>query len=311
MREVKAKVGKIGAGLKLNGVDWSVTACLFADDTVLLAESERVLQRVVDQFHNTCSSRKLRVNAGKSKVMVSERMVVEVVDFGNPYRVSVPVDERCEIVLGGGRMEVMKEFKYLGTVLSKHGEMEGEIRKSVVKGRSVIGSLARVMKGRSVSMEVKRGLRNSILLPTLTYGSKTWVWNRAQQSRVHAVEMSYLRGVCGVTQWDGENNESVYERCGMRSCANGVSCGVVEWVKRNTLRWFGHNERMGKEEFVKKMYMSEIVGPHNTGRPPGRWRDRVKEYSNSPLIRSFIIQYPAISSNPLVNLAINLRKLNG
>ncbi len=58
MREMKAKMGKIGVGLKLNGVDWSVTACLVADDTVLLAESERGLQRVVDQFHSVCSRRK-------------------------------------------------------------------------------------------------------------------------------------------------------------------------------------------------------------------------------------------------------------
>ncbi len=42
-----------------------------------------------------------RVNVGKSKVMVFERREVEVVGFLNPYRVSVPVDERCEIVLGG------------------------------------------------------------------------------------------------------------------------------------------------------------------------------------------------------------------
>ena len=64
-------------------------------------------------------------------------------------------------------------------------------------------------------MEVKRGLRNSILLPTLTYGSETWTWNRAQQSRVRGVEMSYLRGACGVTRWDSLSNESVYEKCGM------------------------------------------------------------------------------------------------
>ncbi len=50
--------------------------------------------------------------------------------------------------------------------------MEGELRETVVKCRNVIGYLARVMKGRSVSMEVKRGLRNGILLPTLTYGSE-------------------------------------------------------------------------------------------------------------------------------------------
>ncbi len=210
--------------------------------------------------------------------MVFERRDVEVVDFGNPYRVSVPVDERCDIVMGGERMEVVKEFKYLGTVLSKHGEMEREVRERAVKGRNVIGSLARVMKERSVSMEVKRGIRNSILLPTLTYGSETWMWNRVQQSRVCAVEMSYPRGACGVTRWDGESNESVYESCGMVSRANGVNCGVVEWVKRNTLRWSGHIERMGSEEFVKKVYIGVNMVPNSRGRPPGRWRDRVKEY---------------------------------
>ncbi len=103
-----------------------------------------------------------------------------MVKVGNPYRVSVPVGARCEVVMGGERMEVVKEFKYLGTILSKHVEMEGEVSERAVKGGRVVGSLARVKRGRNVSMEVKRGLRNSILLPTLTYGSKTWMWNRTQ-----------------------------------------------------------------------------------------------------------------------------------
>ncbi len=50
-----------------------------------------------------------------------------------------------------------------------------------MKGRSVVGLLAGVMKGRDVSMDMKRGLRNSILLPTLTYGSENGTWNGAQQ----------------------------------------------------------------------------------------------------------------------------------
>ncbi len=81
-----------------------------------------------------------------------------------------------------------------------------------------------------------------------------------------------------MTRWDDVSNENVYERCGMGSHANGVNCGVVEWVKRNTLRCFGHIERMGHEEFVKKVYMSESVVPNIRGRPLGRWRDKVKEY---------------------------------
>ncbi len=53
--------------------------------------------------------------------------------------------------------------------------------------------------------------------------------NGAQQSRVRAVEMSYLRGACGVNRWDGLSKESVYERCGMRGCGCVVGCGMVWW----------------------------------------------------------------------------------
>lgn len=195
-------------------------------------------------------------------MMVFERREVEVVDFDTPYRVNVPVDESCEIVMSGEKMEIVKE-----TVLGKHGEMDGEIRTRAVKGRSALGALGRIMRGRSVSMEVKRGLRNSILLPKLTYGSEAWTWNAAQQSRIRAVEMSYLRSACGVTRWDGLSNECVYERCGMSPCGNRALCGVVEWVKRSTLRWFGHIERMKNEEFVKKVYISELESANRRGRP--------------------------------------------
>ncbi len=32
------------------------------------------------------------------------------------------------------------------------------------------------------------------------------------------------------------------------------------------------------EEFVKKVYMNESVGPNSRGKLLGRWRDRLKEY---------------------------------
>ena len=71
-----------------------MVACLFADDTVLFAESEEALQRVVDEFYSVCMRRKLQVNAGKC---VFERRKVKVVDFNTPYRVSVPGVGRCEV----------------------------------------------------------------------------------------------------------------------------------------------------------------------------------------------------------------------
>ncbi len=76
-----------------------------------------------------------------------------------------------------------------------------------------------------------------------------------------------------MSRWDGVANETVYERCGTRGRGSGVGCGVVKWVKRSTLRWFGHIERMENEEFLKKVYFSSAEGTNMRGRPLGRWED--------------------------------------
>ncbi len=76
----------------------------------------------------------------------------------------------------------------------------------------------------------------------------------------------------------------MYERCGMRGRGSGVGCGVAEWVRRSTLRWFGHIERMENEEFVK-VYLSSVDGPNRRGRPLGRKEDRVKEYLSKRSVR--------------------------
>ncbi len=53
----------------------------------MLAESEGMLQRIVDAFDRICKRRKLKVNAGKCKVMVFEKAGEQTIDFAKPYRV--------------------------------------------------------------------------------------------------------------------------------------------------------------------------------------------------------------------------------
>ncbi len=162
-------------------------------------------------------------------------------DFVRPYRVGTESEKECKIILNGEEMEKVNEFKYLGSAMCKHGGT-GETRERALQGRKVVGSLGRILNGRSVSMEVKRDLRNAVLVPTLTCASKTWAWNESQRSRVQAVEMSYLRSVCGVGRTDGMSNESVYECFGTCYMGEGKKRRVVEKVKQQTLKWFGHME---------------------------------------------------------------------
>ncbi len=70
----------------------------------------------------------------------------------------------------------------------------------------------------------------------------------------------------------------MYDRFGMSHVDVGKKCGVVEEVKRQTLKWFGHMERMEEGKMTRRVYMSEIEGGNVRGRPPVEWRDRVQEY---------------------------------
>ncbi len=66
---------------------------------------------------------------------------------------------------------------------------------------------------------------------------------------------------------------------------------MVEWVKRSTLRWFGHIEKMGNEEFVKKVYLSIVEGANRRGRLLGRWKDRVREYVSERGVRGNMLEW--------------------
>ncbi len=56
-------------------------------------------------------------------------------------------------------------------------------------------------------------------------------------------------------------------------------------MKRSTLRYFGHIEKMENEEFVN-VSLSSAEGPNRRGRPLERWEDRVKEYVSERGLRA-------------------------
>ncbi len=94
IREIEVGVRDLGASLNVRGVEQSLVAGLYVDDTVLLAESEGMLQRIVDEFDRICKRRKMKVHAGKSKVMVFERAREQATKVAKPYRVGSELNVR-------------------------------------------------------------------------------------------------------------------------------------------------------------------------------------------------------------------------
>jgi hypothetical protein len=81
--------------------------------------------------------------------------------------------------------------------------------------------------------------------------------------------MKYLRSVAGVSLLDRRRNEKVRRMTGVvKELACRVDCSV--------LKWFGHIERMSKEQLVKRVLKSVASGRNMRGRPKVGWIAGVK-----------------------------------
>ena len=73
INELESRINAIeGMGVNINGVKLSVL--MYADDLVLLSQTEDGLQRGINELHSFCTEHALTVNTSKSKLMyVSKR----------------------------------------------------------------------------------------------------------------------------------------------------------------------------------------------------------------------------------------------
>lgn len=254
MKEVRPRVGSSGVRLIKGVNEWTLSDLLYADDLVLVGENESELKLMIESFDKVCIRRGMRVNADKSKVMV----------FGGED------GSVCDIRIGGVRLEQVQSFKYLGSVLNVKGNDEADCENKVVQGRKVSGAIRALVNAKGMSVECARVLHESMLVPTLVYGSEVMVWKEKERSRIRAVQMDNLRGMLGIKRVDKIRNEKIKE-------VYGIKKGVNEVITENILRWYGHVRRMDDDRIVKRIYESECKGKRRRGRPCKRWIDSVNE----------------------------------
>ncbi|XP_063537021.1 uncharacterized protein LOC134746536 [Cydia strobilella] len=185
-------------GLRMSGLP--VKCLLYADDLVLLASSGEELQEMVTRMHGSFERKEIKINVSKTKVMVFEK---------EEYMTN------CEILIGQERVEQVKEFVYLGTLFTRDGKHDKDIERRVSAGNRVNGALNAFMSSQKVSQKARLAVHRGVLVPTLMYGSESWVWQKRHQSQVNAVEMRALKSVCGVRLQDRIRNSVIREKCGL------------------------------------------------------------------------------------------------
>ena len=170
----------------------------------------------------------------------------------------------CCVEVGDRRLESVEVVKYLGVMISGDGRIEEEIRSRIGKAARGIGVLNEpVWKRKELSRRTKLRVYNTIVVPTLVYGSESWVLNKQQESAIQAVEMRVLRQIAEKRMVDRVRNVEIREELKQE--------GVLEKVKRSQVRWREALAEMGLERLVRRVYEAEMEGRRGRGQPRRKW----------------------------------------
>ena len=143
--------------------------------------------------------------------------------------------------------------------VARNREIEEEVKFRVGEaGKAMGGMMKKIWKTRELGMEVKRGLYESVIVPTALYAAETWGMKSADKKRLDVMEMRCLRSMCGVTRWDRLRNEEIRRR-------SGVLLELSKRAEQRGLRWFGHVERMDEGRMVNRITRSRARGVGERG----------------------------------------------
>jgi hypothetical protein len=151
-------------------------ALLYADDIVLIADSEGKLQAAVIEWTDVLRAKGMAVNEMKSKVTRACRIGDQV---GNLH-----------IMCNSIELEQKASFIYLGTIIHQNGKIEEEALNHVRKTNNIYYQSNQTIFGKKeINTKTKLHVYRTVMEPSLLYGSESWPARSKEISRMNAAEM--------------------------------------------------------------------------------------------------------------------------
>ena len=238
-----------------------LTELLFADDAVAVGSDRRSMERAAVELERIITGWGLTLSIGKTKLLVA----------GVP-RSNV---DTSPIVLKGGEIECVTEFKYLGSVLEASGGVMAEVSERIAKASKAFGALKEpIFKNSDLSCKTKCCVYKSVVLGVLLYGSETWTTKRASTKKLEVFHNRCLRSILGIS--------SVQQRMEHISSVDiakrfGMSESLEDSIAARRLRWLGHVARMDNQRLPKILLFGRLPQSRPTHGTKMRWRDRISK----------------------------------
>ena len=163
-----------------------VAIMLYADDLVLLAESEQDLQLILNEVHEWCKRNKLNINRGKSNVVHFRAPSVQRSSF--------------EFYCGDKLLKTVSQYTFLGLLLTEHLDYDltaKNVAKAANRALGLILAKDKAFGGLPFRSFTK--LFDTVVWSVINYGAGIWGTN--QYSCINAIQTRAERYFLGIGKY--------------------------------------------------------------------------------------------------------------
>ena len=226
---------------------------LYADDTIVLAESEQELQDALVGVYEYCDQWQLKVNVDKTKVVIFSRGKIR---------------KHRNFFFGALPLEVVEEYNYLGMICNYDGTYNKAIQKRIQQATKAMYSLLTKARRLCLPVDIVCDIFEKTVIPVLTYACEIW-----GSGDLTPVEIFYKKFLKIVLQLN---------RCTPSVIVYGE---VGKLPLRNTIykRMLGYWIKLSEDKNTK--YSSVIYNLlfklHNSGAYHFKWFEKIKQLLDS------------------------------
>ena len=206
----------------------------YADDTILMAESEEELKSLLMKVKEESEKVGLKLNIQKTKIMASSPITSWEIDG-----------------------ETVSGFIFWGSRITADGDCSHEIKRRLLLGRKVMTNLDSILKSRDITLPTKVSLVKAMVFPVVMYGCESWTVKRAECQRIDALELWCWRRLLRVPWTARRPNQSILKEI-------SPGCSLEGMMLKLKLQYFGHLMRRA-DSLEKTLMLGGIGGRRRRG----------------------------------------------
>ena len=245
-------------GLKIGGE--TINNLRYADDTVLLAESESDLQQIVDVIKEESEKFGLLMNVKKTKTMVFTKSE------------DIP---QIKITINNKVVDQVKSFQYLGVMVTEDGRSEKELLRRIALAKRKFSEMSPLLTNHDLSIKTKLRLTKCYIWSVLLYASETWSLTSTMETRLRSFEMWTYRRLSRTSWKEKKSNKEVLNQLKIKRTT------LMSTVQSKRAKYFGHIRR---HQCIQKSIMEgKVDGKRGRGRRRTSWLSNVAATMKQPI----------------------------